>query len=213
MPAFDAFLPHIRPRVQQCPDNILIDEARKKAIEFCERSTWWREEVEIAVVAGTHTYTLPAPDNVLVASAVTPATFEGEPVVKKKRPWLDSYYPEWRTQESSMPCFFRMTETDELRLVPTPSRAGSFQITVAYKPGPTATTIPDRIFNEWYIAISSGVLGELFAWEGEPYFKPKLVDLMLSKFEMGVRQAKQKAVNEYTSSVTDEQKRVVPLNY
>jgi hypothetical protein len=128
--------------------------------EFCTKSLLWKKKLDaIDIVATVSEYIIAAPvdsaivdiDRVEVSDLfVNPTSMD----------LLDRTPEPWRDQQSNQPSEFMVDAEKVLtfREVPIDNLTGGIIVWATLKPTPTAATIPDFIYNDWYEAILNGAV-------------------------------------------------------
>lgn len=217
--AWATYLPEVHPHVKGCPVDVVENEIRKTAIDFCERSTIWRHTMDpITIEIGKSEYELcDIPDG---SRLVTPIYVEdeGNPLVSTTPENLDIVWPRfggkwpidrldtipavaWRDFEEQDSHFYYMKDkTDLLRImgIPTAQKLGGLTVTAALKPLPDSTGMPDFIYFDWFQIIAAGALGRLMAMPEEQWTNDSKAVYNLSKYEDGVYDAEGRISRAYT---------------
>lgn len=170
MASIETLHPLVAPEVLGCP-SITIDSAiLRAAIEFCEKSTAWRELLDpITVVDGTAEYALPIPtDARLVVIREKEVRLNGvmlEPIKNAA---------EMNPTKAGTPSHYAQRSHDALILYPSPLGIGTQTLTVfaVLAPKLTATALPDILVDRYYEAISEGAKAILKRMPNQPWSDP-----------------------------------------
>lgn len=166
----DAFMPAIRPYAPGCPNITAFAAIRLAAIEFCERTKFWRWEDDFSVTADDAEQITTPYGSVL--HEIEKVMFDGNELERKTPSWLDDFEPGWRPfgALTGTPQYVTQTELNTIRLVP--SQAGDVNVYVWLKPSADATQLPDFLSDQFREVIAYGALARLLAQTGQPYSNP-----------------------------------------
>jgi hypothetical protein len=158
-----------------------IDKAIITTIrEFCTKTLLWKRKLTaVDVVAGTSEYTITAPADAAIVD-IDRIEVSDQFVNPTSMDLLDRMPDTWRSEEASQPSEY-MVDAEKvltLREIPTIGITGGIIIWAILKPTPTATTVPDFIYDDWYEAILNGAVAFLMripnkSWsnlEGAEYY-------------------------------------------
>lgn len=194
--AFSEFLPEVMLYVPDCPQIVIINAIRNAAIEFCERSHIWQEDLSgIDVVAdqGTYTVTLPVGSTLVGISTVW---FDGRLLIPCGADQLTRLYrlTDWRDLKGA-PAYYTRLLSSEIRLVPAPpnSEVGVLGIRAVLAPTRAAAGIETEIYDDYLEAIAAGARARLHGMVGQPFYDPNLAMMCRRDFLNGVGEAKIKA--------------------
>jgi len=141
-----------------------IDAAVRSVIrEFCTKTLLYiRQLTPINIVVGTSTYTLTAPTGYAIIGVERVEVNEMY-VDPTSLDLLDRSPDSWRQQESSQPLQYIVDAEKVLQFKETPDTAVTAGLVVwaSLKPTPTADTIPDFIYDDWYETILNGAVSYL----------------------------------------------------
>lgn len=215
---FSKLVPQIHPECHECPEILIINEIRNITREFCERSTYWRQDLAaLSIVtdetsSGSGEYDLTIPTGAQIVSVINPIVHSNQPVSRRTREWLDEHYSDWRTATGEQSRWYRMSNPTRIKLIPRPTSvvANALHVSMALKPSPAATNMPEFVYNEWYEVISCGVLAKLLSMENETWYKPARAVMKQKMYLLGIEDATAKAIAEYSSDKVDRTRRVKP---
>jgi hypothetical protein len=153
-----------------CPNPLITSEVLKACRRFCDKTRLWSEALTaINVVAGTTAYALTSTSGDAVA--VERAELNGEAIwpTSPQKEDLDS--STWRTDTTSEPTGYYVTEDLYIHLVDTPDTAitGGLTVWAWLKPLLTATTVPDWLWNSHADWIARGARANLLMLENCPW--------------------------------------------
>lgn len=192
MSTFDPFLPKVMQVAAGAPEPLIIDALRAAAIEFCERTRLWRDEltcdadtnpVQVVphdVTPDANKLTLPADSELFQVDRIF---FDDRELDPKDVPWLDDKYPLWRTgaDDTGVPQYVTQLELDTLFLVPS-FTTGEVRAFLWLKPTEGAATLPDFLAAKYREVIAWGALGRLLAIDKQPFSNPNLAVYYADKF-------------------------------
>lgn len=169
---YDDVLPH----APGCASAMALDAIRKAAIEFCKETRVWRyEHPAVTVSANVAEYPFTPPTDTVV-SEILDAWYDGV--------WLEPLGPDeladingnWLTWTGPRPIYVTQSDERTVRLVPEPTvtLADGLTMLVALKPAHDATTIEERLYEEYREEIACGALARLLMSPKKPYSDPAL---------------------------------------
>lgn len=194
------FLPEIFLEIMEVPDVVAEFHLRNTLIDFCQRSTYWREQVTFNTVADQSTYT--DADFTLPADSRLVEVYDGKVgttniILRKTPTQLQSEVGfDWADQTGTVDYVTR-EHPDSLRLVRTPTSVQSVTLDISVKPTQTATTVDDRLYDDWHEVIAAGTLARLYAMNGKPWTETQAAGMKAGAFEAGVTAARRRAENAY----------------
>lgn len=193
MTAYTAFLPQVMPYVKDCPQVIVEDAIRNAAIEFCEESYIWKQDLSaISTVSGTNEYTITLPTGTSLVN-IDSCWFSNRFLIPKASDELARLFrlSDWRTAEGD-PVYYLRDTPDKIIVVPTPQTASSDAIKIrgVLAPSRTSTTVEDFIYNEYLEVIAAGARARLYAIPGQPFSDMTLAMLNRRDFAAGISKAK-----------------------
>ena len=195
MASLDDFFPEVLTEVEGCPKVLVRNAIRNAAIRFCEMSRYIRQELTpINVVANTHTYTLTPPVGSSIETIIR-ANITGYPALKFMSEdtldleWRDIFsvanIEDWRVYTQDRPSFFNQPTKSSIRLIgiPTTAITAGLELKVALRPAYNATTVDDRLRDEWYEQIGHGAKARLLAMPDKNWTNTKMAAFYMSMFE------------------------------
>ena len=169
---YESLLPEIIPMVDGCPDTLIENTIRASAIEFCERSGVYQQELDpISTVANIYEYDLEAPSQTSVHKVLW-VTFEGKDIEPISTGLLEQRKPKWRdTDHYGEPEYYVQQSSSSIWLVPVPNvtTASSTVIRAQLKPTHTSTACDEQIMDEYRDAIINGTLFRLLRMPGRDW--------------------------------------------
>lgn len=170
MAALSALHPLVAPEVMGCPSIVIESAVLRAAIEFCEKSTAWRELLDpITLQDGVAEYVLPLPaGSRLVVIREREARLNGQILTPIMNPALMS------PTATGVPSHYAQRGHDSVILHPTPSSADGMTLTIfaVLAPKLSATTLPDILTDRYYEAISEGAKAILKRAPNQPWADP-----------------------------------------
>lgn len=139
--------------------------------EFCDKTLLYVKKLTaINVVVGVREYTLTAPTDCSIVG-VDHATLNDMPISATSMDLLNRSPEPWMTQQASEPNVFMVDAEKVLSLKQLPEIAytGGLVVWAAVKPTPTATTIPDFIYDDWFETILNGAVAYLLKTPGKSW--------------------------------------------
>lgn len=196
MTNYTSFLPQVMPYVKDCPQPIIEDAIRNAAIEFCEKTHIWKEDLDaISIVGGTSEYTVVVPTGATLMS-IDSCWYSDRLLIPKGSDELARIFRlcDWHSAEGDAVYYTRDT-LDKIILVPTPQNdlTDGLKIRGVLAPTRTSTSVEDFIFEDHLDAIAAGARARLYAIPGQPFSDVTLALLHRREFLAGVGEAKIKA--------------------
>ena len=175
---WDAFLPHVLPSVDQCPDGLALDHLVKAARTLCGRTRVWNFECDpIQSVARQGSYVVPLEDGQELVRVLGLAVGSDEYGVGT------GHRARRADRAGSGKRFARMSYgTREFVLNPAPGRDGiPIVVDVAVQPTLDAAEWPDDL-SEYMTDIVDGALASLLLLPKQPWTDRATSDVHHSKF-------------------------------
>lgn len=179
---FNNLTPLVRAETPSCPDISIENAVVRAAIEFCERSTFWRETIdEIYTSTNVDEYDIDTPYGAVLAEIIW-AQYDGVALSPKTESQILAY-------TSGTTAYYSLLNPRVLKLAPMPDSGKVVKIRAALKPKPNATSIRDYVYDEWSEAFYHGALQRLFVMPGKPWTNPDLSLHHGQRFEDAVNTA------------------------
>lgn len=156
--SLDVFSSYVLPFVPSCPDSMVRQYVLEAAIELCERSGVWQDDLPLAAVGGgLFSPVLPTGARVLLISAVnrTPTVPVPETSFSVSGDWTRIVFPEQQLADIAE------TFTVTAKLAPTRLTLGQ----------PTAE-LPDVLVERFLMGIAAGAKHKLMNVPGQPWTNP-----------------------------------------
>jgi hypothetical protein len=196
MRALSDWIPQVQPYLPNCPRAVMIVAIRQSAIDFCQKSMFWRMEMEpLITVAGIREYELDFPPETIVVS-VRAMTYDGRPIKEKDIDELDACRSHWRTDQGT-PDAFVYRDPATVLLSKEPQESVELAATLALKPTQTALTCGDILFDEYMNGIAAGAIAQLMLQPGKPWTQPQLAATFGASYTADVEQARVRATTGY----------------
>ncbi len=206
---YSEFFPYVLPSVPGCSSPMATDAIRTAAIDFCERSRAWTDNLTMSALANTGAYPFVPPAGSAVAE-ILQAWFNGLPIDPKTPDELRQLYTNWRTESGNEPEFYTQEDTVSVTLVPMPEAAlaDAIKLRVALAPAADSTGVDTRIFNKYRTDIAAGALAILLKIPGEKFYNPNLAQERQATFNAAIADANYKAAKGFVRA-----RRRVTKNY
>lgn len=200
MATIDSLIPRVTVHVYNAPVNFIRQSMLETVREFCRETRFWREDLTAEdVVADTHTYalTLPADTEVVDFDDVYYSTKRS--LKPKTYQQLNDINEQWRTQTGE-PYYYQRVGNDSVRLVyiPTANETGAIKARAILQPAFTATTIDDKILDDYDEMILHGTLYRILRIPGKAWSDINLANFYENEFRTKLDEAKSRAVDERT---------------
>lgn len=165
MAAWSDFVALISPRTQGCADIVIEFEARKAAIEFCEKTLCHQRVLSgVTTVVGQADYTFTQANEVI--ERLLAARLDTEPLEI-----LSDHHLDWTpTQGNGSSWAVTLKSSTSVTLFPPPrSNAIPLQIRAAMRPSRAATSIDDDLFERYADAIADGAVARICVTPNRAY--------------------------------------------
>jgi len=197
--ALTVFIPQVQPFVPGCPREAQLEAILNACIKFCEESWIVREDIPAGnILSGTDDYTISPQSGREVVSVIS-FLYKGSELSRVTEEWLDEHDYGWRTADPGVPKAIIQLEPGRVRLnrVPDENVVDGLVPRVITKPTEDATTVEERLFNDWKKAIRYGALEELLSYGGKKWTDVKLADRNGRLFSNEIQKAKARANMSY----------------
>ena len=161
--SYTEFIPHVQSDVPGCPREVIKDAIRKTCIDFCQRSNYWRHELEtMDLIKDEPDYEFEPFRDTFVTSIRSMVTDDGH-VHPRTEEELDDEDHNWRDLTNTRPSFYIAFFPGEFRLVPFPTETvvGVLKILVALAPTRASTEVWEDIFTHHLTTIQYGAQSRL----------------------------------------------------
>lgn len=192
-----AFLPFVLPEVPGCPGPLAEQRVLTACIDFCERTNYWRYESDpMPMEADLDEYEVDIPSGSQLVTIIDPINFNGKKIYSTTKEQLDkNENDDWQDKQGDTPNSYYNKSLGVFRPVPYPETtiSDAIKLDLALKPLPTATTVEDFLFNEFFQTIADGALAKLFALPKKAWSDPSLSVYHAGMFDDAVSEATTKA--------------------
>lgn len=200
MKLWSAFYPDLLSDLPGAPLPLVDHWLRNVAIDFCERTKAYVEDLAAAdSVALQMEYAPTLPENTELAE-IRAIKYDGEQLDVKSRKALQAEFGDWES-ETGVPVYWTQAKGDTVLLVPAPEEAatGAIEIKAALKPGLAATGVEDWIFSKWRLQLCAGVKAAMMSQLNKPWTNVDIAVVSSGQYEAAVLKATS-AVNDGYSS-------------
>jgi len=168
MAKLETLLPSVRAEVPGAMDITIIDNIRRAAIDFCERTKFYREEHDPLITSGTiQEYDLDPPSGTVVSDIIW-VTYDGDALIAKTDAGIRPHMSAAGTTQ-----YYSLLNPKLLVVAPQPAASKQLKLRVALKPKPTATSIEDYVYDEWSEAFYHGALYRMLNQPGKDWSNPE----------------------------------------
>ena len=181
MIVWNNFLNEVLPYVENCPTPIVKQHLRNAAIEFCQRTALWHQELAvISVVQDQYTYdltgTLTTDEAISGINYAYLTETDGEtPLNVTTEDEMNAHILVWQVNTATKPDTIMMLDTVNCRLYPIPevAIANSLVVGLILKPSRASTGVPDWIYEQYAEAIAHGAKARLMGMKGRSWYSPE----------------------------------------
>jgi hypothetical protein len=202
MASYEAFLSRVLPEVTGCPEIIAIQAIRDAAIDFCERSHAYQQDLDpITTRKAAGEYDLEPPTGYVVARIMN-AWFGPNKLVPAAPDMIrvpDAYRA---TPGQSSPKFYFQKTAKTFSVLPVPDVQTNSALTIraALKPTRSSDSIDDEIFEEYAEIIAHGAKYRLMLMPAKPFSNESAAAIEKALFDAGVNKARLRANTGYVRS-------------
>lgn len=178
-----------------------LNSIRNSAIEFCERSKVWTEDiVPMDSVAAQTPYTFVSPVTDTDVIGVKQAWYNGIEIFPKTAAQLGDLLSDvgstfvsaipWKNQ-TGVPKYYLIERPDQFRLAPYPDAvlAAAIEMNVILRPTRSATGMEKWVLDKYFMQIAAGCKSKLCAMPNKPWSSPELVSYYTAIYEAGISTA------------------------
>lgn len=176
---FADLVDHITPSAPGCPRPVVIQYARRVAIEACERTSAWRYvQADIVLVDGTYAYAFTPPADTEVHTVIS-ATLNKQPLRPVSQEVCAEQYPFAPTTDStyrSQPRHFVHFDPDTFHVVPCPDGVATYTVNMvlALKPLTSSTGMDKSVLDDLEDVVVNGTLQRLLTLPDRPWSDKEL---------------------------------------
>jgi len=197
MATIDSLLSRVTVHAYSAPNNLIRQAIIESAREFCRDSRFWREDLtalDTVVDQSSYTFTLPTDSEMVDYSNIYYST--KRQLIAKTMRQLDTINHQWRTQTGEPYYYMRENNADiKIAYIPQEIIVDAIQANAVLQPNLAATTIDDKILNDYDETIIHGALYRVLRIPGRPWS-----DLKTANYYQGLFLTK---VDEAGSRATD----------
>ncbi|MBI9113139.1 hypothetical protein [Maridesulfovibrio ferrireducens] len=166
---------YVQPEVATCPKGTIINEIRRAAIVFCQRTQVWREELDpLFFPAGIASAELEPPRGARVCEILVVTNLNGGVAL----------IPEIQFSSTN----------DNLDLIDTPTLDTQLSVLAALKPTLASDGMPEGLIEDWGQYIAYGAIASLKAMRGREWEDIPGAQIKNELFEDGIASAKIKVI-------------------
>lgn len=182
MATWESWFNDIMPQAPGALAAIVKHELLRTAQDFFSRSRVWKEDVTLAMTAGTSDYSIRpaadlAPVQVIDTGRITVSLTDEE--------MTERFGPDWRAAVGPVQAIWQKMP-DKIRTYPIPASAESLVLSVAVMPADSATGIPDALAERYRDGIAAGTLSRLLLSAKKPYTDLQTGSLKAQEYEASV---------------------------
>jgi hypothetical protein len=169
---YSAFLTDVLPYVRDCPEFVAVNAIRNACIEFCEKSTWWRQSLtEITLVAGQGEYDLDVCAGASIATIISAHLGRQPLMFGTEEKMVETIGPDWRTREGPVHYVVHDGDFNTIRLAHVPDSVpeDTLKLHVALRPIKSSVRVPAELYERWSEVIGFGARARLHDTPGQPY--------------------------------------------
>lgn len=197
-------LPFIHENISDAPRNVVLRRMREAAREFFDESHAWRGDIVVALVDGTHTYTLTMPTDAELVEIrrVLYDDTKRTPLTKFTETQMTERH--YRPHQSNCVDAYTQPLPTDIRFYGTPASdddAVNVAVNCSFKPTITAAEIPDWVGNRYYQPLVWGTLSLLYNMPDEKWSNITASQRFAGLFQDAKTKARQEVENEDSSRV------------
>jgi len=181
---WENFLPEVMLDVAGCPDSIAENAVRQAAIEFCNQSRAWRDQLaDLSTVDGTAQYIIAvAADSEVISLHKLQHSDSMMPLPTIPTIHLDRFK---LSTTKEKPRWFNQETPATVTLFNTPDAAYTLNVFAVLKPTKASLSGPDFLYNDWLEEIAHGAKKRLKAMSGRSWADPQMVKYHSREFING----------------------------
>lgn len=184
MRSFADFLPFVLPYAPSCPEPLAIQYVRQAAIDFCQRTRFWRYVDEFSVAGDTSEIIVTPGQSSLfeIERAWFQPTGESRWVPLKKTPYaeIDQALLDETANSYTVPNIISQIDYNTVTLVP--RATGTLRISMFLSPSYEANGCPENLYSNYASTVADGALSEILLIPEQPYTNPNLAALKAGVF-------------------------------
>lgn len=187
---WESYLPEVNPEVPACPHPIMVNAVRNAAIEFCEKTLIWREDLDaITILTDKRGYDLDPPTDTVIVVPIYVAV-DGEIIRPASVDQLDDVSLYQRVLKTSRT--YDMISASRLQLgwEPDADLTSGLEVRAALRPSSSADGADTTIYEEWHEDIAAGAKARLMMMPNKNWTNPQLAMYYQNMFDAGIGEAK-----------------------
>lgn len=203
MATVDSLLPRVTVHAYNAPVNFVRQAIIDSTREFCTKTRYWREDLtamDTVVDQSVYTPTLPADSEVVDFPDVFYSTKRR--LTPKTPRQMDVVNNQWRTQTGEPYYYLRDgVASVKLAYIPQEVIVGAIQINAALQPALVATTIDDKILQDYSEAILHGALYRILRVPGKAWSDLNTANYYDALYREKIDEAVSRAADNRTKGV------------
>lgn len=199
------FARHVALEVPGCPAPLVDNAVLKIAIDFCEKTHYWRQEHQpITVTKTVKQYRLSVPKDATIETVLEPLSFDGQEVVLTTTDKLNKDDIGWR-KSTGFPKNAYITLPWAINLVPIPTDSviNGLNLEIILKPTFDSATLPNFLYDEFLEKIASGAKALLMRMPNKEWTDVKTS----ATYETLYREARMEAASKARAGYKTEDRR------
>lgn len=201
------FVRHVAIDTPGAPNPTIEDAIVSAAIDFCELSSVWQENVpDLYLLPGIRTYALSVPDGARVHRFVTAQNHLGEDVQETTTGWLNLNVPGWEKQRGDAVEYITFEQSvNVIGVSPVPDRShfrGLTGMRVILKPLRDSTELPAFLYEDHLEAIAHKAKDILLRMPGKAWSNVSAANEYLTLYAGSIKPAAQTATPGLTGRQT-----------
>lgn len=191
-----SFAPWVRTMVPGCPDPVIERAVCDAAIEFCEITHAFVEQVTFTTQVGVSSYEVVSEEG--VPAMVLSAKLGTRPLSPVYLESLEnSLGDSWRL-DIGTPQHFLADFEDQLRVYPTPTASETGTMTIAVRPSRGDTSWDDRLYERYGEVIADGALYRLLGQTATPWADQNASLMRRQRFLQGSNRVRAKVYTSFS---------------
>lgn len=181
-------------QVPNCPLFQIEQALRDSAIEFCEKTDAYLQEIEdIQLIAGVDEYDLSPPSGTVI-NHVLDILRDGQPLAPVGMRYIH------RKKDQGKPVAYTQTDSNTLIFAPTPKDAETLKVFYSVKPSQNSSSVPDAIAKENTETLVHGALWRLYRIAGTPWSSMETAATYYEMFRRGMGASIRKVRHGYSGA-------------
>jgi hypothetical protein len=193
MTLLNALEPLARPYIKNCPKALVLNEMRRAAREFCEKSQAWRSVAYIGFGATVATAAISLPAGQTLVGVVK-MTKQGA-----TKPLDYTQDPDSLSAVPGEPSAWSSKNIGTVQVGRVPTETLIYVTEIAVKPSLDGTELPDDVAEAWGEGIADGAVYNLLMMEGTEWYNPDRASFHKGRFDNKVTDARIKKATGFKS--------------